>query len=90
MNEDEDQITKDIKASTQAAMKQMYERMMVEMITSSNILLSLSPGIHALDTRPWWKKYPLRAYRATYWWIYHHTLGRFRAWLHRDCGDGYL
>ena len=31
------------------------------------------------DTRPWWRK----IYDRAHW----KTIGRFRAWLHRDCGD---
>lgn len=26
-------------------------------------------------------------YRRLYNWLHWHTIGRFRAWLHRDCGD---
>lgn len=35
------------------------------------------------DARPWWKK-RLSKIRL---WFYWKTLGRFRNWLHRDCGD---
>jgi hypothetical protein len=31
------------------------------------------------DLRPWWK----RAWQVAYW----ATVGRFKSWLHRDCGE---
>jgi hypothetical protein len=39
--------------------------------------------VEAPDTRPWWRKKLSMLYRRLHWL----TIGRFRAWLHRDCGD---
>lgn len=35
------------------------------------------------DTRPRWK----RALSRIRLWFYWRTIGRFKAWLHRDCGE---
>lgn len=35
------------------------------------------------DTRPRWRR-NLSAIKS---WLYWRTAGRFRAWLHRNCGD---
>ena len=35
------------------------------------------------DTRPKWRQFLSRMKNRIHWY----TIGKFRAWLHRDCGD---
>lgn len=82
-NDADDKMTKDMKAAMKSAMQQHYQQIVAEMISASSVLSALPPGIAALDKRPWWKKFLSRARNEVYW----ATLGRFRSWLHRDCGE---
>jgi hypothetical protein len=57
-------------------MDEYWRTKFIEAITSESDFFKCTA---VPDTRNWWRKR----------WDYLHavTVGRFRAWLHRDCGD---
>jgi hypothetical protein len=56
-----------------------YQEEMIKALTSPLWITKYMPP----DTRPAWHKFLSRTRNRIYWM----TLGRFREWLHRDCGD---
>lgn len=53
-----------------------WEAEMLRMLAVSEVYRCMPP---VRDMRPWWKK----AWQLAYWG----TVARYKAWLHRDCGE---
>ena len=51
-----------------------------EFVSDSNDILD---AYSVPDTRPRWRRILDRMKFVIYWW----TVGKFKAWLHRDCGE---
>ena len=56
-----------------------YRDILYRTLTEESWFFTLDNYLKIPDTRPRWK----RIYDKLHWL----TIGRFRAWLHRDCGE---
>lgn len=63
-----------IKTPPSGPLVEMYRQELMEILTTD-----LHPFFRVPNTRSRWRK--MRD------WFYWRTVGRFKAWLHRDCGD---